>query len=227
MNYEFFLSDLITSLPEINGAFLFTPQDGILFTHRGDSISDFNPRAIGEKMTSIVATASVHLPDITQIQVSFDAMILSGRLLPEEKWLFLLYSPELSSGMIRMALQLALNNSAQENDTPATQAAPATEEPVAVVSPVMKEADPVDLEALMSPGAPLAKTLTALQEELANFIGPAAFPVFQEILTIWCQENSPELHTLKHLIPLLDREIEDSEDINTFHNQIKDLFPQE
>lgn len=219
MNHESFLSDLVTSLPEINGAFLFTSQDGILATHIGDSISDFNPLAIGVKMTSIATAASGHLHDIIQIQVNFDNMILSGRLLPEEKWLFLMHSPELSSGMIRMALQLALNNSAQEIDSPA---APPAAEP-----PVMRETVPVDIEALMSPGAPLAKPLNGLQEELANYIGPAALPVFQDALTAWCQEYTPALNTLKHLIPLLDREIEDSEDISTFHNKIKDLFPQE
>lgn len=227
MNHEIFLSDLVTSLPEIQGAFLFTPQDGILSTRIGDSISAFNPRAIGEKMTSIAAAASDHLHDISQIQVNFDNMILSGRLLPEEKWLFLLHSPELSIGMIRMALQLALNNNTQEIDSPAPQPEAPAAKLTAAEPPVIREAIPVDIEALMSPGAPLAKQLNGLQEELANYIGPAALPVFQEILATWCQENSPELNTLKNLIPLLDREIEDSEDIKTFHNKIKDLFPQE
>lgn len=226
MNHKAFLSDLVTSLPEINGAFLFTPQNGILANHIGDSISNFNPLAIGKKISSIATTASRQLHDITHIQVNFDNMILSGRLLPEEKWLFLLHAPELSTGMIRMALQLALNNSAQEIDTPSVPAAPSVEQMAAAEPPVTREVQ-VDLEALMSPGAPLAKPLTSLQDELANCIGPAALPVFQDVLTAWCQEYTPALNTLKHLIPLLDKEIEDLEDRNSFHDKIKDLFPQE
>ncbi|MBU0665309.1 MAG: hypothetical protein KJ990_12305 [Proteobacteria bacterium] len=227
MNHQSFLLDLVNSLPEINGAFLFTPQTGILSQLIDDSIGNFDSLAIGKKMTGIAGKASDHFNDITHLQATFDNIILSGRLLSEEKWLFLLHKPELSSGMIRMALQLALNNSAQENDSPAMQPEPQVEKIAAAESPVTKEVIPVDIESLMAPGAPLAKFLNALQDELANCIGPAAIPVFQDVLTAWCQEYPPALNTLKHLIPLLNNEIDDSEDIKIFNNNIKDLFPQE
>lgn len=218
MNHETFLSDLFTSLPEINGAFLFSSRSGIVAKQLDPLISNFNPLAIGKKITGIAAIASKQLNDITQIEVNFETMILSGRLLPDQNWLFLLHAPELSSGMIRMALQMALNNSNQEgDDTGANQAEPPAEDTI----------KQVDLEVLMSPGAPLAKPLNILQDELANFIGPAAVPVFQDIVNAWCQEYTPARDTLKHLIPLIDKEIESAEDINTFHTNIKDLFPQE
>lgn len=218
MNHETFLSDLFTSLPEINGAFLFSSRSGIVAKQLDPLISNFNPLAIGKKITGIAAIASKQLNDITQIEVNFETMILSGRLLPDQNWLFLLHAPELSSGMIRMALQMALNNSNQEgDDTGANQAEPPAEDTI----------KQVDLEVLMSPGAPLAKPLNILQDELANCIGPAAVPVFQDIVNAWCQEYTPARDTLKHLIPLIDKEIESAEDINTFHTNIKDLFPQE
>ena len=226
MNHATFLSDLVTSLPEINGAFIFSPQADILASHIGDSISDFNPLAIGKRLSAIAKKASAHLHDINHIQVTFDTMILSGRLLTDQNWLFIVHAPELSSGMIRMTLQLALNNSSQESE--ATQPAPPSEK-TAAVEPAADSQDliPVDINSLLAPGAPLSKPLHALQDALANCIGPAAIPVFQEILSAWCQDHTPALNTLKHLIPLLDKEIEDSEDIKTFHTTIKDLFPQE
>ncbi len=233
MNHETFLSDLFTSLPEVNGAFLFAPQSGIIAKQLDHSTSNFNPLAIGKKITNIAAIASEQLDDITQIEVNFDTMILSGRLLPNQNWLFLLHTPELSNGMIRMALQMALNNSNQESDdTPINQAEPPIEELVEDViedelPTTQREEIQFDTEALMSPEAPLAKQLHILQDELANFIGPAAVPVFHEVLNTWCQEHTPALDTLKHLIPLMDKEIDDTEDINTFHTHIKDLFPQE
>ncbi len=227
MNHATFLSDLVTSLPEINGAFIFSPQADILASHIGDSIIDFNPLAIGKRLSAIAKKASAHLHDINHIQVTFDTMILSGRLLTDQNWLFIVHAPELSSGMIRMTLQLALNNSFQESDE-ATQPAPPSEK-TAAVEPAAdsQELIPVDIDSLLAPGAPLSKPLHALQDALANCIGPAAIPVFQEILSAWCQDHTPALNTLKHLIPLLDKEIEDSEDIKTFHTTIKDLFPQE
>lgn len=227
MNHESFLSDLVTSLPEIHGAFLFSPQDGILASHFENSINDFNLPAMGKKITTIAATASGHLDDISNIQVTFDNMILSGRLLPDQNWLVIEHAPELSNGMIRMTLQLALNNSSRESDTQDRQSEPPVNKTLAAEPAVVKEVSQVDTLALMSPGAPLAKPLNTLQEELANYIGPAAVPVFQEILATWCQDNTPSLTTLKYLIPLMDKEIEESEDIKTFHENIKDLFPQE
>ena len=235
MNHETFLSDLFASLPEVNGAFLFTPQSGILAKQLNHLTSDFNPLAIGEKIANIAAIASEQLNDITQIEVNFDTMILSGRLLPNQIWLFLLHTPELSNGMIRMALQMALNNSSQEsdddipvdqNETPVE--AEIEEETTVEELPVTQdEESQVGIEALMAAGAPLARPLHILQEELANLIGPVAIPVFQELLNKWCQENTPGLNTLKHLISLIDSEIEDREDIITFHTNIKDLLPRE
>jgi hypothetical protein len=230
MNHKTFLSDLVASLPEVKGAFLFAPQTGILAKQFDDSTSHFNSLAIGEKLTSIAAIASDSC-DLTKIEVTFDAMILSGRLLPEQGWLFLIHAPELSGGMIKMALQMALNNSLQESDTPETEDEPPVEamaaEAPSIVTLVEEAKKTVDPQALMAPGAPLAKPLNGLQEELANFIGPAATPVFQDVLTTWGQEYTPSLDTLKHLVPLVANEIDDTEDKKTFLNAIKDLIPQE
>jgi hypothetical protein len=227
MNHESFLSDLTSSLPDLHGAFLFTPQADILATHIGTSISDFDPLAIGKKITTIAKNTSPYINNISQIHVTCDNMILSGRQLPDQNWLIIVHSPELSSGMIRMTLQFALNNNSQENETLDRPAETPVTEWVAAEPGLPKESTPIDTLALMSPGSPLASHLNELQDALANFIGPAAIPVFQDVLTAWCQEHTPALTTLKFLIPLLDKEIEDSEDINSFHATIKDLFPQE
>jgi len=227
MNHESFLSDLTSSLPDLHGAFLLTPQAVILATHIGTLISDYNPQAIGKKITAIAKSASSYSNNINQIHVTCDNMILSGRLLPDQNWLIIVHSPELSSGMIRMTLQFALNNSSQGNEnldgpgeTPVTERVDA--EPA--LSNESTTTDPLDL---MSPESPLAEPLNELQDALANFIGPAAVPVFRDVLTAWCQEHTPALTTLKFMIPLLEEEIEDSEDINSFRTSIKNIFPQE
>lgn len=231
MNQTVFLSDLAASLPEVKGAFLFAPQAGILAQQLDDSTRHFNPLAIGEKLTRIATIASDQLHDLTKVEVTFDTMILSGRKLPDQSWLFLIHAPELSSGMIKIALQMALNNSANDIDTPAPHYEPVVEAIVAEAPPVEEEIiRTVDTEALMAAGTPLANPLNVLLEELANYIGPAAVPVFHDILTIWGQEYNPSTDTLKHLIPLIANEIDDSDDKESFLNHIatlKDLIPQE
>lgn len=236
MNYKIFLSDLCSSLPEVNGAFLFTPQSGIVAKQLDNLTSNFNPLAIGKKIAGIAVVANEQLNDVSQIEVNFDAMVLAGRLLPDQNWLFLLYKPELSSGMIRMALQMALNNSSHEDDdSQANQPEASVEDIVEDIvedtiedEPTTQEEEIVfDTEALLSPDAPLARQLLILQDGFANVIGPVAIPVFHKILNTWCQNHTPAPDTLRHLIPLMDKEIGDTEDINTFHTHIKDLFPQE
>jgi hypothetical protein len=234
MNYKNFLSDLCTSLTGVNGAFLFAPPSGIIARQLDHLTNEFNISAIGKKIATIAETAADQMSDITQVEVTFDAMILSGRLLPDKNWLFLLHNPELSGGMIRMALQMALNNSNQESDdTESIQTETPVEDETEDLSPVeeapvtQEERKQVDIEALMSSGSPLAGPLRLLQDALADLIGPVAIPVFQDILHQWCQEHTPAPNTLKHLIQLIDKEIDVQEDIITFHTQIKDLFPQE
>ena len=226
MKHAIFLSDLITSLPEVNGAFLFSYESGIIAKDLDQQTRGFNALAIAKKIVGIAAIASEQLNDITQIEVNFDTMILSARLLPDQNWLFILHAPELSSGMIRMALQMALKNSNQESDdTEANQAETLDEGTVEDL--ISAQRVKVDLEALMSPGAPLAKPLNILQDEFTYFIGPVAIPLFQDIVSTWCQEYTPSLNTLKHLIPLIEKEIDDTNDTKAFHANIKNLIPQE
>lgn len=220
MNHEAFLADLVTSLPELQGAFLFS-QPTLLASYCGHAISHCSPLAIIQKITAIIDMASVHLPDIMQIQVTFDSMILSARLLPDQKWLLLLHTPQLSTGMISLTLQLALSNCYQDSAIESRTSAPAVNEQLADGPEIIN----IDTSALMSAGAPLAKPLNDLQDALAHCIGPAAFPIFQDILGIWCRQHIPTLATLKYLLPLLEQEVEDSN--NIFHNKIKDLLPPE
>jgi hypothetical protein len=228
MNYKIFLSDLFTSLPEVNGAFLFTSQSGILAKQLNVSMNNFDTLEIGEKMTAIAEMASEVIHDITKIEVNFGDMILSCRVLPDQNLLFLMHKPELSEGMIRMALQMAINNSNQEDDQEDESSMSSYENMEDEGPPVThKEIKQEDIDALMAPESPLAKPLNTLQDAFANFIGPVAVLVFQDLLLTWCQENTPSLETLKNLIPLIDNEIEDPKDIIAFHNTIKDLIPQE
>lgn len=221
MNHEAFLADLVTSIPELQGAFLFSPPT-LLASYCGPAISHWSPLAIIKKITAVIDMASVHLPDIMQIQVTFDNMILSARLLPDQNWLLLLHTPQLSTSMINLTLQLALNNSYQDSAIESRPSAPAVNEQPAAGPETTSNIDTV---ALMAAGAPLAKPLNDLQDALAHCIGPAAFPVFQDILSVWCRQHIPALATLKYLLPLLEREVEDSND--TFHNTIKNLLPPE
>jgi hypothetical protein len=229
MNHELFLADIVSSMPEISGAFLFNPQSGLLATHSGGDGRSFEAPGVAKKMAVVAALASNQFQDLNQLQLRFDAMVLSGRLLPDGNWLCLLYTPELSVGMIRMALQIALNNSAQGFDTSPTPAVvqeqPVTEPPPA---PEKKRADSeTDPEVLLVPGAPLAGPLTVLQEGLAQCIGPVAVPVFHELLLAWCQQHTPSTTTIKHLVTLIEQEIEDKEGIREFHRVTDKHLPQE
>lgn len=230
MNHETFIADIAASLPEIAGAILFDTQSGVLAQHLENEIQGYNPAAIGSKITAIAKNAAGQINDITTMQITFDTMVLSCRQLPGEQWLLLLHAPELSAGMITMALQMALSNSANEEETPSpdfyeTESSWQEEE---TEQPLEEEPEEelafVDTEAMIAPGAPLAKQLNFLQEELASCIGPVAMPVFHELLTTWCHKHTPSAETLPQLVDLIEQEIDDPEEIKTFHANILSIL---
>lgn len=231
MNNNAFIADIIDSLPEMSGAFLFDAEQGVLAQRMENSTATYQPASIGTQVVSIAQDTSHLLNDLTSIQVSFDTLLLSCRLLPDGLWLCLLHAPDLSPGMINMAVQMALKNSesadedsegayfssedeyVEENETDEQFAEDAPDDPVFI-----------DTDAMVAPGAPMARQLNRLLDELANFIGPAATPVFHDLLATWSREQTPSVENLPHLVTLIEQEIDDPEELKAFRSNLPSLL---
>ena len=206
MEYESKLTDIIASLPEIEGGFLYNPTRGIYSNQTADTIDDSSLLQVSTKLNQIVSMLTVHFHDVGSIRVTFKDLILYGLMFEENNWLFLLHHPSLSPGMVKMTAQMALNIQVEEE--PQREDAPPTQEGESL------------FEVLMHEESELREPLIAIQEELANHIGPVAELVFSDALDEW-SGAPPSLETLPEFLDNLEQEIDDEDASILFRENLK------
>jgi hypothetical protein len=218
MEYESKLSDIIASLPEVSGGFLYSPDRGIYSNQAGTIASDTALQKVSLKLTKIISMLSIHFNDTGGIRVTFNNLILFGMRIEEGNWLFLLHQPSLTPGMIKMTVQMALN--IQQEEIP-----PQPEPEIADDSSVDVSEDEPNagdiMAGIMAPGSELSKPLTIIQEELAVHIGPVAELIFEDSVKKWCASGSPSLENLPELIAVFAEEIDDEDDCKLFKENLK------
>lgn len=196
MEYESKLTDIIESLPEINGGFLYAPERGIYSNQTAGIADDISLQNVGVKLSKIMSMMAIHFHDTEGIRVTFKDLILYGVMTEDNHWLFLFYQPSLSFNMVKMTVQMALNIKFEE------------EEEEIIEEPTPPVAKKFDIEDLAGPDSELGPPLITIQEELASHIGPVAEPVFLEAVEKW-SKNSPSIESLPELISALEMEIDD------------------
>jgi hypothetical protein len=217
MEYEAKLSDIIASLPEVSGGFLYAPDKGIYSNQSGGIADDMSLQQVSMKLTKIVSMISVHFNDTGGIRVSFKDLILFGTPIEGGHWLFLLHQPSLSPGMIKMTVQMALN--IEPTETPQTQ--------IPEVSPDGTESHPdvsvsEDIMAiLLAPESELKEPLIDIEQQLAEHIGPVAELVFQDSVEKWAASGTPSLENLSELISMMENEIDDEDERKVFRDSLK------
>lgn len=217
MEYETKLSDIIASLPEVSGGFLYSSQQGVYSNQTAAFANDSSLVEVGRKLSKIVATISELFQDTGGIRVSFRDLILYGTQIETDHWLFLLHQPSLSSGMLKMTVRMALNidsgvGSSDEEDLPDAQN---QEKTIPDESTGINESM---IDILLAPESELKEPLEAMEEKLAHFIGPVAGLVFKDSVENWAQNATPSMENIPELIGMIEKEIDDEEDRIKFKN---------
>ena len=210
MEYESKLSDIIATLPEVSGGFLYSSDRGIYSNQSEPVVSDTTLQHVTLKLTKIVHMLAINFHDTNGIRITFKNHILYGMQADEENWLFLFHQPSLSPGMLKMTVQMALNIT---NDEPIDQFEITEEEE--------KNDSAALAEELMAPDSELHEALTTIEEELAIQIGPVAELIFDDSLKEWCKTDTPSHDNLPVLIAMLEKEIEDEDDCEAFKKALK------
>lgn len=220
MEYEAKLSDIIASFPEISGGFLYSPEIGIYSNQTAGFADDDSLQQVSQKLTKIVSMLSVHFHDTGAIRVTFKDLILFGTPIDEKRWLFLLHQPSLSPGMIKMTVQMALNIIPDE--VPQTQISEISHTDNTTSASSEKSGNDI-VNILLASDSEFNKPLVAIQEELAQHIGPVAELVFRDSLELWASKTTPSLEKLPELLSMLEKEIDDEDDRNVFRDSLKSL----
>jgi len=218
MEYETKLSDIIASLPEVAGGFLFAPDKG-LYSNQTIGIADADSlQQVGVKLSKIVTMLAVHFHDTKSIRVSFKDLILYGTKLQNGHLLFLLHQPSLSPEMLKMTVQMALNIEADPFENTQTKD---------TLSPSVAMAESNDtpeqdiMATLMAPDSDLNTPLTSIRDNLALHIGPIAQLVFEDSIDEWAADGPPSIERIPDLIGLLEKEIDNEDARKSLRNCIE------
>lgn len=217
MEYESKLSDIIASLPEVSGGFLYSMEKGVYANQTSGFAEDASLQEVGSKLTRIVSMITDHYQDTGGIRVSFKDFILYGTQIAPDHWLFLLHQPSLSSGMIKMTVRMAMN--IEEETLPSnTIAAAPIDPPEQAMDVASDEVGESVIDILLADESELKEPLLDIQEQLAHFIGPVAELVFKDSVEAWAQNAIPSIENIPGLLDLLKKEIDDEDDRAEFRN---------
>lgn len=220
MEYESKLSDIIASLPEVAGGFLFAPDKG-LYSNQTIGITDADSlQQVGIKLSKIVTILTVHFHDTKSIRVNFKDLILYGTGIQNGHWLFLLHQPSLSPEMLKMTVQMALNIEEDPSEYAETQQSNLSSPAASEEANVKPSQEQDSMTVLMAPNSELSAPLTIIKENLALHIGPIAHLVFEDSIDIWVANGKPSLDRIPDLIGMLEEETDNEDARNSLRNCI-------
>jgi len=212
MAYQNILENLIESLPDIHGAFIYNNQQGVLDSQDRIATNTLQKQNIGKAFSKVFFMMAVHYNDISNIRFNYKKMTLLGGKFGENDYLIVLCGADISSGITRITVQMALNN-LKENDETLTEA-----------QPTISEQPAISPEQLLQADSPLAQPLNDIRHALADQIGPVADILFDDALATWAKEVTPTHDTLNKLVQILVEEIGDSSEGEEFRTLVSNLL---
>ena len=212
MVYQDILVNLVDSLPEIYGAFIYNDQQGVLESNEQRATNNLQKQQVGDVFSKVFFMISMHFPDISSIRFNYSKMTLHGGRFGNNDYLVVFCGKDIASGMTRITVQMALNkleeNQASSDQHPASSRRPAE--------------TPEQLQQQLE--SHLAEPLEKIRKELAKQVGPVANVLFEDTLETWIKQNKATYETLPQLIELLVQEIGEGEEGTAFRNSARNAI---
>ncbi len=208
MAYQDILVNLVNSLPEIYGAFIYNDQQGVMQSREKRATNNLQKQEVGKVFSKTFFMMSMHFQDISSIHFNYAKMSLHGGRFGNNNFLVVFCGKNIASGMTRITVQMALNN-LKENLASSDQQA----------APVSGPAETPDQ--LQQPESNLAKPLAFIKRELAKQVGPVASVLFEDTLEAWIKQNKPAHETLPEFIELLVQEIGEGDEGTAFRDSAR------
>jgi len=212
MAYKDILQNLVESLPEIHGAFIYNEQHGVIISEEIIATNSIQKKSIGDALARIFFMMSDHFSDISSIRFRYKKATLIGRNFHENNYLIVLCGQDISTGMARVTMQMALNN-LNEIDPSVLES----------LSAVAHQA-PTTPEDLMATESPLAEPLNKIQQELSRLIGPVATVLVEDALIDWTKQVTPSLDNLDQLIQILIEMVGEGDESSEFRAKMNKIF---
>jgi len=191
--------DEIKSIPSIIGGFIFNSQKGITASNLPMIFKKDRLQKIAEMLIKMYSSSKSNFSDILEISIYYDESILIIRDIDDSTYLIILCDPSINENLLAMSLNLIINGLKKQ------------EEP---------QKNEINGETLLNKG-PMSKNLKAMQAALTKIAGPMAKIIFIDALEEWGKTEQPCFASIKTLLKILAREIDDPEKINYYQNLIK------
>lgn len=186
-------------IPGVLGGFFYHRQGGLLFSDLPTLFKEAKLIAIGRQLGRIAATRHLNFPDIIDINLYVEDVIVATRVVQERLNLILICEPSVNTGTLSMAMRIALDEQRGALERLAER--------------LDKEGTLTASDLPLSPEAavkgPLRGVLEAIEQILADLMGPMAELIFEETLEQWIAAGQADAARLPQLIDMLAGEMAD------------------
>lgn len=194
----------LSTVPGVNGAFVFHAMDGIVARSLPAVFKDQNLIQIGKSLAKIHFAGTMSVKALSEVTLFYEESIVIVRQLIENCFLVVLFDPSHSFNLLTMSLNLIQNDL---SDTIMRQKA--ANDAVKNNSAHMPE-DSYTVEELLH-SSPMAATLQEMRLALARVMGPISKVIFTNALNEWAVNGRPGIASISALVAILEKEIDDPE----------------
>lgn len=205
MAYNDILKNLVESLPEIHGSFIYNEEKGIISSHERTATNTIQKTNIGKHLSNILSSMNRLYSDLNFVRVNYRKKAVIGGQFHDNEFLLVLCDKDTPPGMTQMTMTMALNKLNETVDAP-----PFEDETVV-------EQTSVSPDDLLTDGSELSKILFQIKEELTKIIGPVADILFEDALSEWLGQADPSAENLSTLIQILTGAMDDDADAEKFN----------
>ena len=180
------------------GGFFFHRKSGLLLSDVPPMFKEPRLNEIGRQLGRVAAARHLNFPDILDINLYFDEIVLVARVVQEKLNLILVCEPSVNTAMLSMAMRIALDGQMGELESLADR---------------LEKGDAAAVDVPLSPEeaikGPLRLPLESIEQLLAGLMGPMAELIFEETLEKWVAAGKVGLQRLPQLIEMLGEEMAD------------------
>lgn len=201
----------ITSIPGVEGAYIYNPQKGVVDRTMPDNFKDSTLETIGKSLIKIYSTSKTTFSDVCETTLTYKEAILIIREITNNYFLIAFSEPKSNLNILAMSLDIVMEKLKAYIDTPA-------QDHIETISSSSKKSA-IPIETLREKDN-LSEPLKILEKSLAKVMGPMAKIVFLDAVNMWQKENEPSASTIPDLISIIRNEIDDREKIDIYNRLI-------
>ncbi len=202
--------DDLKDLSGVNGACLFHTRNGVIESNLPAIFTQEKLAEIAKWLIKLLGAGRMSFSDLTDLVLQYDESAILARQINNTMIIFLMCDPGFNQNLVTMSLNL-LQQEMQNAAFPATGTV--TQETFAAPSPSR-----IDYK--------VSQILEQIKKQLSQILGPMAGLIYDDVLESWQDQGKHSLNDLPVFIELLEKEVENDEQIKRLRKLITPIIAQ-